>query len=204
MYLNPMRRLISFGCKKSGSLQYLLNGQCAELADTLVICLNSDTKEHDIMSQALQDICLPSGTCYGCGSANPDGLQIKSYWSDDGQFVVAQFRPQERFSSGFKNAVYGGLIASLIDCHSNWTAMAFGYKADGREPGTKPVIASVTGTLSVKYLKPTPMDRTIHLKAWVEGEVGRKTRVLCELGTEDTVTAIGDSIFVRIDPTMFE
>jgi hypothetical protein len=156
------------------------------------------------MPLALQDICLPNGTCFGCGSANPDGLQIKSFWSDDGQFVVAQFQPQERFSSGFKNAVYGGLIASLIDCHSNWTAMAFGYKAQGREPGTQPLIASVTGTLGIKYLKPTPMDSTLHLKAWVEGEVGRKTRVLCELGTGDTVTATGDSIFVRIDPIMFE
>jgi hypothetical protein len=156
------------------------------------------------MPLALQDICLPNGTCFGCGSANPDGLQIKSFWSDDGQFVVASFEPQARFTSGFKDAMYGGLIASLIDCHSNWTAMAFGYKADGREPGTLPLIASVTGSLGVKYLKPTPMSHTIHLKAWVEGEVGRKTRVLCELGTGDVVTATGDSIFVRIDPILYE
>ena len=153
---------------------------------------------------ALQDICLPTGMCYGCGSANPDGLHIKSYWSDDGQFVVCQFDPLPKFSSGFKNATYGGLIASLIDCHSNWTAMAFGYRAEGRELGTQPLVASVTGTLGIKYLKPTPMDQTIHLKAWVEGEVGRKTRVLCELGTADQVTALGDSVFVRIDPALFE
>ncbi len=156
------------------------------------------------MKSALQDICLPNGTCYGCGSANPDGLQIKSYWSDDGQFVVASFQPQAKFSSGFKNAMYGGLIASLIDCHSNWTAMAFGYKTEGREAGSLPLIASVTGSLGVKYLKPTPMDGTIHLKAWVEGEVGRKTRVLCELGDGENITALGDSIFVRIDPILFE
>lgn len=152
---------------------------------------------------ALQDLCLPEGTCYGCGSANPDGLHIKSYWSDDGQFVVATFDPAAKFSSGFRGAVYGGLIASLIDCHSNWTAMAFGYKAEVREPGTQPVIASVTGTLCVQYLKPTPEGAPIHLKAWVEGEVGRKTRVICELGTADTVTAKGDSVFVRVDPARF-
>jgi hypothetical protein len=156
------------------------------------------------MVLALQDICLPNGTCFGCGSANPDGLQIKSFWSEDGQFVVAQFEPQAKFSSGFKNATYGGLIASLIDCHSNWTAMAFGYKAEGREAGTLPLIASVTGSLGVKYLKPTPMDQPIHLKAWVEGEVGRKTRVLCEVSADGIVTATGDSVFVRIDPTLFE
>ncbi|MEZ4670343.1 MAG: PaaI family thioesterase [Anaerolineae bacterium] len=153
---------------------------------------------------ALQDLCMPTGKCYGCGSANPDGLQIKSYWSDDGNFVVCTFVPHPKFTSGFKNATYGGLIASLIDCHSNWTAMAFGYKAEGRQPGSQPILASVTGSLSVKYLKPTPMDEPIHLKAWVDGEVGRKTRVLCELGTAHHVTALGDSVFVRIDPSMFE
>ena len=156
------------------------------------------------MAVALQDLCLPEGMCYGCGSANPDGLHLKSYWSDDGQYVVASFEPQPKYSSGFKGAVYGGLIAALIDCHSNWTAMAFGYKAEGRAPGTLPLITSVTGTLCVKYLKPTPIDQTIHLKAWVEGEVGRKTRVLCELGTATTITATGDSIFVRVDPSQFE
>jgi len=155
------------------------------------------------MSIALQDLCLPEGTCYGCGSANPDGLHIKSYWSDDGQFVIARFEPLPKFTSGFKGALYGGLIASLIDCHSNWTAMAFGYKAEGREAGTLPLIVSVTASLGIKYLKPTPLDQMLHLRAWVEGEVGRKTRVRCELGTSDVVSATGDSVFVRVDPAQF-
>jgi hypothetical protein len=153
---------------------------------------------------ALQDLCLPGGMCYGCGSANPDGLQLKSYFAEDRQSVIAQFTPQAKFTSGFKDALYGGLIASLIDCHSNWTAMAFAYLAEGREPGSLPVIASVTGSLGVKYLKPTPMNGTIDLKAWVEGPVGRKTRVICELSSQGIITALGDSVFVRIDPTRFE
>src|SRR5690606_39267736 len=99
--------------------------------------------------------------CYGCGPANPDGLHIKSYWSDDGQFVVATFTPQPKHTSGLKEALYGGMIASLIDCHSNWTAIAFGYRAAGREPGTLPRIMSVTGSLGVKYLKPTPLNATL-------------------------------------------
>jgi hypothetical protein len=143
---------------------------------------------------------MPEGTCFGCGPANPDGLKIKSYWSDDGQYVVANFTPAERFTSGLRNALYGGLIASLIDCHSNWTAMAFGYKAEGREPGSQPPVVSVTASLGVKYLKPTPIDAPLWLRAWVEGDVGRRTRVICELGWQDTVTATGDSVFARIDP----
>ncbi|MBZ0285758.1 MAG: PaaI family thioesterase [Anaerolineae bacterium] len=154
------------------------------------------------MEQALQDICWPQGMCYGCGASNPDGLHLKSYWSEDGQFVVATFTPQAKFTSGLRGALYGGIIASLIDCHSNWTAMAFGYKAEGRDPGTQPVIMSVTGSLSVKYLKPTAMDISLHLRAWVEGEIGRKTRVICELSDGQVVTAVGDSVFVRIDPAL--
>lgn len=152
--------------------------------------------------QALQDICAPDGVCFGCGSANPDGLQIKSFWSDDGQFVVCRFQPDEKFT-GWKGWLYGGLIASLVDCHSNWTAMASSYRAEGREPGTLPPITCVTGTLNVKYLKPTPIEAALYLKAWVEGEVGRKSRVLCEVWADDVLTATGDSIFVRVDPAQF-
>jgi hypothetical protein len=47
------------------------------------------------------------------------------------------------------------------------------------------------------------MDQPVHLKAWVEGEVGRKTRVICELGTAEIITARGDSIFARVDPKRF-
>lgn len=152
------------------------------------------------MQQALQDICWPQGMCYGCGPSNPDGLRLKSYWSADGQFVVATYTPPAKFSSGLPGALYGGMIASLIDCHSNWTAMAFSYKAEGREPGSKPAILSVTGTLGVKYLKPTPMGVPLRLRAWVDGAVGRKTRVICELSDGQVVTAVGDSTFVRVDP----
>lgn len=148
--------------------------------------------------EALQDICAPEGVCFGCGSANPDGLQIKSFWSEDQHFVVATFKPELRFT-GWEGWVYGGLISCLVDCHSNWTAMAFHYRAEGREPGTLPRITCVTGTLSVKYLKPTPMGTTLSLKAWIEGEIGRKTRVLCEVWADEVLTAQGDSVFFRVE-----
>src|SRR5687767_12851384 len=148
--------------------------------------------------QALQDVWLEA-TCYGCGPNNPHGLQIKSFWSDDGKYVIATFDPKPYHTSGFDNVMYGGLVASLIDCHSNWSAIASTYRAENREHGSLPAISYVTGTLNVKYLKPTPLDQTTHLRSWVEGEVGRKTRVVCELGTATDVTAVGDSIFVRVN-----
>lgn len=148
--------------------------------------------------KAVQDI-WPEATCYGCGPANPDGLQIKSYFSEDGNYLIATFQPENKFNAGFPNVMYGGLVASLIDCHSIWTAIAFAYKAENRDLGSFPAISYVTGQLTVKYLKPTPLDRPVHLKAHVEGEIRRKTRILCEVSAGDTITATGDVIGVRIE-----
>ena len=147
---------------------------------------------------ALQDLAAPDGVCFGCGSAHPHGLHIKSHWDEDGVHVVCTHTPAADFH-GWPGLVYGGLIAMLVDCHSNWTAMAYHYRAEGRAPDSKPRIDCVTGSLGVKYLKPTPMDVPLVLKARVEGEVARKTRVLCEVYAGEVLTALGDSIFVRVD-----
>ena len=87
----------------------------------------------------------------------------------------------------------------LVDCHSNWTAMAYHYRAEGREPGRLTRIDCVTGNLGIKFIKPTPMGVPLTLRARVEGEVGRKSRVVCEVYAGDVLTAIGDSVFVRVD-----
>lgn len=147
---------------------------------------------------ALQDLAAPDGVCFGCGPKNANGLQIKSYWDVDGLHVITTHMPDERYT-GWPSLVYGGLISCLIDCHSNWTVMANHYRTEGREAGTLPRIDCVTGSLGVKYIKPTPMGVPLKLKARVEGEIGRKTRVLCEVYAGDTLTALGDSVFVRVD-----
>jgi hypothetical protein len=147
---------------------------------------------------ALQDLAAPDGVCFGCGAKNADGLRIKSYWDTDGIYIVTTHLPDARYV-GWPSLVYGGLISCLIDCHSNWTVMANHYRAENREAGTLPRIDCVTGSLCVKYIKPTPMGVPLTLKAWVEGEIARKTRVLCEVYAGDLLTALGDSIFVRVD-----
>jgi acyl-coenzyme A thioesterase PaaI-like protein len=67
--------------------------------------------------------------CYGCGRLNPHGLQIKTRW--EGEEAVARFlpRPEHIAVPGF---VYGGLIASLVDCHSIGTAAAAFERPGGR------------------------------------------------------------------------
>lgn len=152
----------------------------------------------DTNTPALQDLAAPDGICFGCGSQNAHGLKIKSYWADDNTHVIATYTPAEHYT-GWPSLVYGGLIACLIDCHSNWTVMAHHYRNENREPGTLPRIDCVTGSLNIKYIKPTPMGAPLTLKAHVEGNIERKTRVICNVYANDILTATGDSVFVRVD-----
>ncbi len=147
---------------------------------------------------ALQDLAAPEGVCFGCGPKSVHGLRIKSYWHADNTHVVTTYAPDSRYV-GHPSLVYGGLISCLVDCHSNWTVIANHYRCEGREDGTFPRIDCVTGTLSVKYIKPTPMGVPLMLKARVEGEIKRATRVLCEVYAGNTLTALGDSVFVKVD-----
>ena len=147
---------------------------------------------------SLQDSAAPEGVCFGCGTSNVHGLHVKSFWHEDGVHVIAEHLPDAKYC-GWPDLVYGGLIAMLVDCHSNWTAMAFHYRAQQREVDSLPRINCVTGNLGIKLVKPTPMGVPLTLRARVEGEVGRKSRVICEVYAGDVLTAVGDSIFVRVD-----
>ncbi|HSG29116.1 MAG TPA: PaaI family thioesterase [Candidatus Krumholzibacterium sp.] len=121
--------------------------------------------------------------CYGCGRLNEDGLQIKSRW--DGEESVAVFEPRACHTA-IPGYVYGGLIASLIDCHGTGTAAAAAYRAEGREMSSEPPLRFVTASLSVDYLRPTPMGVPLEIRGVVEEVKGRKVTV------SETVTAGGE------------
>jgi len=104
--------------------------------------------------------------CYGCGRLNEHGLQIKSYW--DGEDSYCTFKPFPHHTA-IPGYVYGGLIASLIDCHGTGTASAAVYKAENRPMGSEPVIRFVTASLKVDYIKPTPIDEVLELRGSVTG-----------------------------------
>jgi acyl-coenzyme A thioesterase PaaI-like protein len=151
--------------------------------------------EADATGPALQD-AWPNGTCYGCGPANPKGLHIKSYWSEDGSEVLCTVHPGPEYNAGFPNVAYGGLVASLIDCHSIWTAIATAYRAEGREHGSPPAISYVTGSLNVRFLAPTPLDTPLVLHARVTDLQARKATVTCEVYAGETKTAEGTVVAV--------
>ncbi|MFC1798775.1 PaaI family thioesterase [Thermodesulfobacteriota bacterium] len=137
--------------------------------------------------------------CYGCGRHNPEGLHIKTFW--DGEEGYFRFKPKS-YHTAFPGVVYGGLVASLIDCHCIGTAIAAAYQAEGREPGTEPEITFVTGNLNVSYLHPTPIDAELELGSRVKELGERKIIVTCELSAGDTICAKGEVTAVRIPSRM--
>ena len=133
--------------------------------------------------------------CYGCGRLNEHGLQIKSYW--DGEETVCRYQPRP-YHMAVPGYVYGGLIASLIDCHAVGTAATARYAADGREIGSDPVLRYVTGLLQVSFTAPTPMGGELQLRAWPV-EVGeRKVVVDAEVIADGQVTVTGHVIAVQL------
>lgn len=151
--------------------------------------------------KAFQDY-YPDGFsyCYGCGRLNPDGLQIKTYW--EGEESVTRFtpRPQHIAIPGY---VYGGLIASLIDCHGTGTAAAAAYRAAGREMGTQPAFRFVTASLRVDYLKPTPLGGVLEVRGTVKEIKGRKVVVSAALSAQGEVCARGEVVAVQVPENMF-
>ena len=121
------------------------------------------------MDQAFQEYYPQDVShCYGCGQLNEHGLHIKSYWHDDES--IAHFTPQP-YHTATPGYVYGGLLASLIDCHGTGTASAAAYRAAGRAMGTEPFLRYVTASLKVDYLRPTPIGVELELRGRVK-EIG--------------------------------
>ena len=133
--------------------------------------------------------------CYGCGRLNDHGHQIKSYW--DGEESVCTFHP-EPFHTAIPGFVYGGLIASLIDCHGTGTAAAAGYRAEGRAMDTEPPLRYLTASLHVDYLRPPPLAAALELRGTVKEIKGRKVVVGVTLSAGEEVCARGEVVAVQM------
>jgi len=137
--------------------------------------------------------------CYGCGRLNEFGLQIKSYW--DGEETVCTFFPRP-YHTAIPGYVYGGLIASLIDCHGTGTAAAAAYRAQGRPMDTEPPLRYVTASLHVDFLRPTPIGVPLEVRGRVKEIKGRKVVVDATLSAEGEVCARGQVVAVQMPEQM--
>ncbi|SFU93673.1 Thioesterase superfamily protein [Paenacidovorax caeni] len=133
--------------------------------------------------------------CYGCGSQNPHGHQIKTEW--EGDETVTRFRP-EPFHTSVPGFAYGGLIASLIDCHSTASAAAAMYRQEGRSMDSLPAFRFVTGSLHVDFLKPTPIDAELVIRGQVKEIKGRKVVIESQVWARTVMTAKGVVVAVQM------
>jgi acyl-coenzyme A thioesterase PaaI-like protein len=133
--------------------------------------------------------------CYGCGRLNEHGLRIQSYW--DGDESVCTFMPRP-YHTAIPGYVYGGLIASLLDCHGTGTAAAAMYRAAGRAMDTLPAFRFVTASLHVDYLKPTPLGVPLEVRGLVKEIKGRKVVVSATLLANGQVCARGEVVAVQM------
>ncbi|MFB3885074.1 MAG: PaaI family thioesterase [Thermodesulfobacteriota bacterium] len=137
--------------------------------------------------------------CYGCGRLNEQGLKLKSYW--DGKETVAIFSPRS-YHIAIPGYVYGGVIASIIDCHGTGTAAAATYRAEGREMGTEPILRFVTAALQVEYLRPSPLGLPLKIRGKAKEIKGRRVVVDVTVSARGEICAKGEVITVQMPEQM--
>ena len=135
--------------------------------------------------------------CHGCGADNERGLRIKSFW--DGDEAVATWRAQPHHCGGTRENLNGGIIASLINCHSLKLAIAQAYRAERRPIGSAPRIGYVTANLNISYLKPTPIGELVELRARISRLERRKAWVNCTLSAGGEVRSTGEVLGIRVE-----
>lgn len=141
--------------------------------------------------ESLQDRYSPNAVCFGCGPSNPKGLHIKS--RPVGDLLVADWRPEPQHLA-FANVTNGGIIATLLDCHGNMTAAYSLMKERGLEvpPGT------VTAELALRFHKPSPLKKELHVSAWCAGIEGDKVRVEGKLEIDGVKTVSMTGLYVAV------
>jgi acyl-coenzyme A thioesterase PaaI-like protein len=133
--------------------------------------------------------------CYGCGSNNSHGHQIKTHW--DGEETVTFFTP-EPYQMSVPGFAYGGLIASLIDCHGTATAAAAMYRHEERAMDSLPPFRFVTGSLHVDFLKPTPLGGALEIRGRIKAIKGRKVIAEVMVMASDVATARGEVVAIQM------
>ncbi|MCA1592053.1 MAG: PaaI family thioesterase [Acidobacteria bacterium] len=144
--------------------------------------------------QSLQELYSPRSACFGCGPASSRGLHIRSFPSG-GDEVVAEWTPEAQYEA-YPGMLNGGIIGTLLDCHSNWAA-AWHLM---RRAGTERPPCTVTADYSIKLLRPTPSDTKLTLTAIVVESTDDRAIVEARLLAGEKVCATCRGIFVAVKP----
>lgn len=145
------------------------------------------------MASSLQETYAPGNACFGCGPSNALGLRIRSIPSKDPDLVEADWQPAKQHEA-FEGVLSGGIIGTLLDCHSNWTAAWHLMRKAG---ATHPP-CTVTAEFHVKLTRPTPSDEAVHLEARVTESTADRAVVEATLTAKGKITATCRGVFVAV------
>jgi acyl-coenzyme A thioesterase PaaI-like protein len=90
----------------------------------------------------------------------------------------------------------GGIIGTLLDCHSNWTSA---WHLMNRGQLSQPP-CTVTAEYSVKLLRPTPLTTSVELLARVVEDTIDRTIVEASLSAGGRLRATCRGVFVAVKP----
>lgn len=143
---------------------------------------------------SLQSVFVPDGICYGCGPMNTRGLALRSHLVDGA--VVATWQPQSHHAA-FPGVLCGGVIGTLIDCHSAAGLAHAVHAVEGAWPWAESP-GWATAAFSVRLKRPTPVDRSVHLVARAASLEADAATVVVELHSDDKLRATGEVSWTRL------
>ncbi|WP_159737725.1 PaaI family thioesterase [Vibrio atypicus] len=150
---------------------------------------------------AIQDL-IPNNHCYGCGTKNELGLQIKSYWQSEIE-AHCDFQPSHHHCAGPTHFLNGGIISTIIDCHCVCMAIAKGYQMKGQPVGQGEPVWFATGNLNLSFLKPVSITSNVILKAKITEVHEKKIVIRCELYSQQDLCCQAEVIAVKVPNEWF-
>ena len=151
----------------------------------------TENNKNNKINMSLQERYAPNSICFGCGPANKEGLHIQSY--AENRETICQWTPLPQHEA-FPGILNGGIIGTLLDCHSNWTAawhLMNLHKKD-HPPCT------VTAYYNIQLKRPTPSKAPLQLRAWVLQSNEDRATIQAELLSNNKICATCEGLFVAV------
>lgn len=134
----------------------------------------------------MAEVPVDDGRCFACGPQNPIGLHLHFERVADGVHAQTVLSPQFQ---GWQGIAHGGIAIALLDEGMAHAAAAAGHRG-------------VTGSMSVRFRAPVPLERTLDIFGTVKGIRRNVLSLQARVFAGDTLLLEGEGNFVskgRID-----
>lgn len=123
--------------------------------------------------------------CFGCGTANPIGLNVTGFERFDNS-VRACFSPRVDHH-GFSDLLHGGIVATALDEIMAWTAILVEE------------VMVMTGKLDLRYRKPAKVGSSFVLEGTILERSGRRLTIKSEMRDGKIIVAQASGLFLAIE-----